>query len=249
MNIIRKLKFFAVLINVILIMCGCWFIVNVFFDTSKQHKSGELRQTELLEKNLMDSLTACQNDLFMVQNDRERLKLMPDVRKDVIRLMIVMRDMEKDIGIKQDFSSDCVLFFTLASKIPIIQEFILPYKQQMFKDNCRVANNSQIIGLIEPMQIRFLQKKDLDFDAKSKWYKRIMMSIKYQLGKLFIKSKIQKSDLEIAIENKQYQVALDMLNIIDVRSDADIGLLYDELTTLNSMQRMINGVYEIIRNN
>ena len=123
MNIIRKLKFFAVLINVILIMCGCWFIVNVFFDTSKQHKSGELRQTELLEKNLMDSLTACQNDLFMVQNDRERLKLMPDVRKDVIRLMIVMRDMEKDIGIKQDFSSDCVLFFTLASKIPIIQEF------------------------------------------------------------------------------------------------------------------------------
>ena len=196
---------------------------------------------------LISDLTNCKSELFITKNELEQQKMMPDARKDVINLILLLRDVEKKIGNTNDFSSDCIAIFSLASRIPIVQEYVLQYKEQMFKTNCNFANNKQIIEMILPFQIKELESKKMK--KEKKWHKNILNNVKYKISKLFVKSKIQKSDLEIAVENYNYNEAIGILRTNNFDKNAEFNELYSAISVLNNIQQMIDGIYNILRTN
>ena len=246
---LKKLKFIVLLFNLALVFCGFLFIGKFFKMPKKVIQKNSVSTQIDSEKQLIDELASCKSDLFVAKNELERLKFVPDSRKDVIKLMLSMRDIEQKIGKKTDFSADCVTFFSLASRIPTIQEYVLRYKQQMFKNNCNFANNEQIIQMIVPFQVKALDVQQKDEKHQEKWYNRLLDGLKYQVSKLFIKSKIQKSDLEIAIEKFKYSDALTILTETNFEKNDEFNMLYDAISSLKNIQQMINGIYDILRTN
>ena len=67
-------------------------------------------------------LEKCQRELFLVRNENAKLQIMPDARKDVISLLLIMRKIEGQIGQKRDFSDECVRLFSNASRVPAQQK-------------------------------------------------------------------------------------------------------------------------------
>ena len=246
MRFFNRFKFIILIFNFILVFCGFLFIGNYFNKQPKAVKKEDIYIKSIGEKALIDELSNCKSDLFVVKNKLEQAKFIPDSRQDTIKLLLVMRNFEQNIGKKIDFSSDCVNFFSLASRIPIIQEYVLKYKEQMFKNNCNFVNNEGIIQMILPFQI-----KNINFDEqneeKNNWYKRILYGIKIQASKLFIKSKIQKSDLEVAVENFNYDEALNILIKNDFKKNNEYNELYDAISALKNIKQMLNGIYDILK--
>ena len=250
MKLTRKIKAIILIFNIVLIIFGLLFVKSLFKNSQKKHINDEVCKEQVTtEKVLIDELTTCKSELFTVKNELERQKIMPDMRKDAINLLLALHDFEKKIGNKTDFSSNCISIFAYASRIPIVQEFVLKYKEQMFKTNCNFANNEQIIKMILPFQIKALEVEANNEKKGKKWYKRFIGSVKYRISKLFVKSKIQKSDIEIAIENYNYNEAIALLISSNFEKNNEFNKLYDAISVLNNSQQMVNGIYDILRIN
>ena len=250
MKLIKKIKTVLLIFCLILIVFGVFFIKNLIFKKYPQEKQKTAtikKEQNTTDTMLISDLTNCKSELFITKNELEQQKMIPDARKDVINLILLLRDVEKKIGNTTDFSSDCIAIFSLASRIPIVQEYVLQYKEQMFKTNCNFANNKQIIEMILPFQIKELESKKIK--KEEKWHKNILNSVKYKISKLFVKSKIQKSDLEIAVENYNYNEAISILRTNNFDKNAEFNELYSAISVLNKIQQMIDGIYNILRTN
>lgn len=245
MKFFKRFKFIVLTFNLILVFCGFLFI-GKFLKKEKTYKKENIIVNSIENKELIDELSKCKSDLFVIKNELEQLKFVPDSRRDIIKLLLVMRDIEQNIGKKVDFSANCVDFFSLTSRIPVIQEYVLKYKDQMFKNNCNFANNKMIIKMISSFQIEFIKNQQND-EKKSTWYKQLLSDIKYQISKLFIKSRIKKSDIEIAVEEYDYDNALSILMENDFKKTDEYNELYSAISSLKNIKQMINGIYDILR--
>ena len=269
MKVTTKIKTIILLLNLFFVVCGMLFVgsffnkkTNVSCKLNKKVDNTEIENRNLDVKNsILNELTECQNNLFKYQNEAERLKLLPDVRKDVINLLLSLHTMEKKIGQENNLSSDCIKIFALSARIPSLQEYTNKYRQQMFANNCIFLTNLDIIKLIVPFQIQFLENQKetekQEQNSNKKWYQRWFDDIRYSIAKLFVKSQIKKSDLEIAIESSNYKQAKKILedikniqtqNKIDKQTEKDAYLLkiYNAVTNLNDLKQMINNIYLIL---
>lgn len=217
---------------------------------SPSANKNENTNTSISKENniLIDDLSKCKNDLFLAQNELEKMKFLPDARKNIIELMFLMKKMENDIGKISNFSNYCVEFFALSSRIPVVQEYVLKYKDKMFSNNCRFVNNKQIIQMILPFQIQFLDQRNQEHENE-KWYQRAFNTLRHNVLKIFVKSQITKSDIEIAVENVNYDEALKILNNKHIDKNDEFNKIYDAISTLRNMQLMLEGVYGILRIN
>lgn len=234
---------------------------NISCKLNKKANDAEIEKSNLDVKNtILNELTECQNNLFKYQNEAERLKLLPDVRKDVINLLLSLHTIEKKIGQENNLSSDCIKIFALSARIPSLQEYTNKYRQQMFANNCIFLTNLDIIKLIVPFQIQFLEnQKETEKQEQNnnkKWYQRWFNDIKYSIAKLFVKSQIKKSELEIAIENSNYKQAKKILENIE-STDAKTKIneqmkediyssIHNAITSLSDLKQMIDDIYLIL---
>ena len=235
-----------------MVVCGCLFIINKFNSKNECITEEKLEEENQNQNSLVEDLTTCQNDLFKKTNDLEQLKVLPDTRKDIIKLLLISHEFEKKIGFKNDFSNECIKFFTIASRISSVQEYVLKYKNQLFENNCNFSTNNDIIKMIIPFQIKFLDIEKENEKNKNKDEKiipKILNEIKYKISKLFVKSNIQKSELEISIENSKYDEALQILRDGKFEITEEFNKLYNSISTLKNTTEMIEGVYNIVKNN
>ena len=205
--------------------------VNV--DTSKF--SGAIRE---LEK--------CQRELFIVRNENAKLNIMPDARKDVISLLLIMRKIEGQIGQKRDFSDECVRLFSNASRVPATQEFALKYRDPMFDKICQVPTEEDVLIVLHQFEKKLV---DLQHDAKMKdapWYKQAWELVKYNTSRIFSKTVTSRSELEKNILNHRYDLALQRLETHSATELSEYIKLHSVLDELNSFRQMIDGLYEII---
>lgn len=248
-NVLLKIKFIVVLINLALVFCGLCFLGGFFKKTPIECRTAETITKEQEEqKGLVEDFAKCQSDLFFAKNRIEKLKAEPDVRKDVIELLLLMRDIEKNVGIKKNFSNHCVKMFALASRIPSIQQHIAKYKGAMFAINCMYANNDDLIKMVVPFQVKFLeqQREQENVQAEEKLYKRVFSGIKFYVSKLFVKSNIKKSELEIDIENGDYDGAVEFLKNGNFEKNDEFNLLYGAVVDLKNLKQLINELFGII---
>ena len=133
------------------------------------------------------------------------------------------------------------------------------YRQQMFANNCIFTTNEELIKLILPVQIQFLEsQKEVENQAQNheQWYRRWLHEIKYLISKLFVQSQIKKSELEIAIESSNYKQAKKILDNIKntkaaTENDGNIkedvySTIYNTVVNLNDLKQMINDIYLIL---
>jgi len=249
-KVFYKIKFIIFVILLLLSLCGVLFLGEFFYKDKKEcitpSTLGEQKQEN---QSILDNLTSCQTELFKTQNALEQAKILPDTRKDVINLLLLMRDMEQNIGKKTSFSNDCVQFFALASRVPIVQEYVLKYKQQMFEVNCQFSTNKEIINMLLPLQVNLLKEEREQKNKTEKIHIRVWNGIKYYASKLFVESKLQQSELEIFIEKKKYSEALKVLQSYKLEKNNDFNILYSAINKLNNFTNMVAGIYDIIQNN
>ena len=250
MKIINKIKFIILVILLLLSLCGVFFLGEFFY---KDHKECITQATFEAQKQenqtVLDELTSCQADLFTTKNELERAKILPDTRKDIINLLLIMRDMEKNIGKKNNFSNDCVRFFALASRIPIVQEYVLKYKTQLFENNCQFYSNKELVAMLLPFRVNLLKEEREQRNQTEKIYIRVWNGIKYHISKLFIESKIQKSEIETLVDDNKYHEALTILMSYNITKNDDFNTLYSAIHTLQNLKAMIDGTYEILVSN
>ena len=252
-KLIKKIKIVLLIFCLILIVFGVFFIKSLILNKYPQEKQKIAtikKEQNTTDTILIGDLANCKSELFITKNELERQKIMPDARKDIINLLLTLRDLEKKLGNQSDFSANCISLFSLASRIPIVQEYVLQYKEQMFKTNCNFATNKQIIEMILPFQIKTLEAETMiKKQREKKWYKRFINDVKNKVSQLFVKSKIQKSDLEIAVENYNYNEAIGILRTNNFDKNAEFNELYNAISVLNNIQQMIDGIYDILRTN
>ena len=248
------------IVNFFLVLCGIFFLCGYFKKTPIECKKvEEIQQKEISKNNTLKELSDCQSNLFKAKNEVEVLKVIPDARKDIIDLLLKMREVEKKIGLKNDFGNDCVKMFAMSSRIPKVQEFALKYKEQMFKNNCNFKTNDEIIKLIIPFQVKFLKQQFIkENDANNKndsgFFKNAWINIKYNISKLFVSSNIKRSEIEILINNNEYAKALRLLDnkIVEdktLQDNEEYNNLYNAIRDLHSLKQMINGIYDIVKTN
>ena len=113
MKILTKIKIFFYLVIGLFCFFGVLFIKNFFYNEVKEVKC-EKKEENLVEKSkTLRDLENCQSELFLVKNANEKLKIVPDRRKDVVKILLLMRDIDRKIGIEKDFSNDCVNLFSV----------------------------------------------------------------------------------------------------------------------------------------
>ena len=191
-------------------------------------------------------LEKCQRELFLVRNENAKLQIMPDARKDVISLLLIMRKIEKQIGQKRDFSDECVRLFSNASRVPATQEFALKYKEPMFEKICQVPTEEELLITLHQFERKLV---DLQHDEKMKdatWYKKTWEVIKYNTSKIFKNTVAPRSELEKYVLNHKYDIALNQLETHAATELAEYNKLHAELNELHSFRQMIDGLYEII---
>lgn len=269
-KITTKVKAIIFLLDLFLVVCGMLFLgsffnkkTNIKCELNKPDKIENNKDGDDVKKNIINELTECQNELFKYQNEAERLKLMPDVRKDVVNLLLSLHSMEQKIGQEANLSSDCIKLFSLSARIPVLQEYTNKYRSQMFSNNCIFLTNEDILKLIVPFQLQFLEKQQemeqQEQNGSKKWHQKLISSVKYNISKLFVKSQIKKSELEIAIENSKYKQAKQILediklNNIETKEQQEqnkniYSTIYNAVNDLNDLHQMIDNIYLILRNN
>ena len=208
-------------------------------------KQEEKAETSKFSGTIRD-LEKCQRELFLVRNENAKLQIMPDARKDVISLLLIMRKIEGQIGQKRDFSDECVRLFSNASRVPATQEFALKYKEPMFEKICQVPTEEELLITLHQFERKLA---DLQHDEKMKdaaWYKKTWEVIKYNTSKIFKSTVAPRSELEKYILNHKYDIALNQLETHAATELAEYNKLHSELNELHSFRQMIDGLYEII---
>ncbi len=246
-----KGKFIAFLVVLISIICIVFFAVT--YTSGKQSSevdNADRKQAEVRNISFMEDLTTCRNDLFVAKNKIKQLEVAPDVRKDIVSLLVLVREFEKDIGVKEDLSDYCVKMFTISARIPIVQEYMSLFKKKMFENECRFQINKTMLDMAKTIRE---DKIEMDYNNKTKkdvsFLKRKYYRIKSRIAMLFMNDEDKKSDIEIAIENRNYELALEMMNSDKLYENKEkYGRLYDSIRELRDMKQMVDGIYEIVAN-
>ena len=198
-----------------------------------------------------------QSDLFFVKNDNEKLRVIPDARKDVISLLLTIRNIEEKLGKQKDLSNECVKLFATAYRVPDIQEIVVKYKETLFNTKCQIATEDEIVALIVPFEISVLDKK---YEDKSKTeengFMKFVNKVLHKTSKATKEMNItHNSPLENLVVKKQYENALKMIegqykenyNIKDSEADVAVKpeykILHDALESLYIMNKMISELY------
>ena len=211
-------------------------------------KSGNGKNIEEIKSNIntaMRDLEKCQGELLNTRRESEKFKAMPDARKSIISLLLLLRRVEKELGNKRDFSNECVSIFALSARIPEVQEYTLRYKDKMFDHICQVSTNDELIALIKPFQLKLLDTQYEEKSKNQKFLKSLWIGTKYQASKLFAKT-LEKTDIEINIEKGDYNTALKLLDGVKITTSQEYLTLYDNLENIRNLRYMIDGIYEIL---
>ena len=264
MKIASKIKSVFIFLVFILCICGVLFIRDAVFPVRKQVanvvKPFESKKQDL--SGTMRELEKCQSELFFAKNDNEKLRVMPDARKDIISLLLNLRSIEKKIGKQKDLSNECVKLFATAYRVPDVQEIVAKYKETLFNTRCQIATEEEVILLIVPFEISVLDKK---YEDKSKQaengFMKLVNKILHKTSKVTKEMNItHNSILENLVIKKQYENALNMIegqykenyNIKDGGTNVvvkpEYKILHDALESLYIMSKMISDVYMAIKN-
>lgn len=245
-----KLVFFLALVGAG--VYGYFKIKPIILKYLPGHNREEVAQQEEIKvdtskfSGAIRDLEKCQRELFLVRNENAKLQIMPDARKDVISLLLIMRKIEGQIGQKRDFSDECVRLFSNASMVPATQEFALKYKEPMFDKICQVPTEEEVLITLHQFEKKLI---DLQHDEKMKdatWYKKAWELVKYNTSKIFKNAVAQRSELEKYILNHNYEIALRQLETNAATDLAEYNKLHSEINELYSFRQMIDGLYEII---
>ena len=262
MKIVSKIKSVFIFLIFILCICGVLFVRDGLF-TSKKKVKNILKPIENNRQDLsgvMRELEKCQSELFFAKNDNEKLKVMPDARKDVVSLLLTIRNIEGKIGKQKDLSSECVKLFAIAYRVPDIQEIVVKYKENLFNTRCQIATEEEVLALIVPFEISVLDRK---YEDKSKQeegrFMKFVNNILHKTSKATKEMNISHNGpLENLIIKKQYENALKMIegrykdnnNIKDDDSNDAVGieyqLLHTSIESLYVINKMIDELYVAI---
>ena len=244
MRLLLQIKTFFFLIITGLCICGGLYIKG-FFVKPKQIQN-KVVPNETVSNSLRD-LEKCKTELFDVKNEAERLKIMPDARKDVVKLLLILHDIDKKLGLKTDFADECVRLFFIFFLIPVIQDYVVSYKEKMFEGICQVATQEDILALIIPFDVKVLDHQYKQSIKNEKLPSRILDGAKYNLLKIFKKTKIEKSPLEKLVIKRDYSGALNLLeNSLDgasYRETEEYNNLHKSLNSLYLLDKLINDLY------
>ena len=253
MKFFTKVKSVFFLLVAILCFFGVLFIKNSL--TSKTSIIKNSNNKQIQNTNISGSLRdleECKIQLFTLKHENEKIKLLPDTRKDIISLLFIMHDIEQQLGKKNDFSDECVRLFATASRINTVQEYILQYKDKMFSTICQVATEREILLLIKPFEMKILQYKyeieNSKIDEQNK-IKKIWNYIKYNTLKLFKKANIEKSILSDMILNKKYKETLDFIDKVSKdknMKESEYHELYSSLENIYLLDKIINDLYKML---
>ena len=227
---------------------GVLFVRDWFYKEAKDVKC-EKKEENILEKSkTLRDLEQCQSELFLVRNANEKLKIVPDSRKDIVKILLLMGEIDKKIGLEKDFSNDCVNLFSIGQRIPDVQEFVIKYKEKMFENICQVATNEEVVSLIIPFQVKIVDKQYEEKNKDNGFIKQILAGTKYHISRLFVKSRLEQSEIEKKVLNRQYGEALILLESMNLEKNDEYNKLYNALSSLNNLQSMIENIYKIINN-
>ena len=254
MRFFTKVKSIFFLLIATLCFFGVLFIKNSLTNKTNiitNNSNNKQIQNTNISGSLRD-LEECKTKLFTLKHENEKLKLLPDTRKDIISLLFIMHDIERQLGKKNDFSDECVRLFATASRINTIQEYIFKYKDKMFRTICQVATEREILLLIKPFEMKILQYKyeieNSKIDKQNKITK-IWNTIKYNTLKLFKKTNIEKSMMSDMILNKQYKEALDFIDKVSKdknMKESEYNELYSSLENIYLLDKIINDLYKML---
>ena len=245
-----KLVFFLALIGAG--TYGYFKIKPIILKYLPGHKQAEVAKQEEVKvdtskfSGTIRDLEKCQRELFLIRNENAKLQIMPDARKNVISLLLIMRKIEGQIGQKRDFSDECVRLFSNASRVPATQEFALKYKEPMFDKICQVPTEEDVLVTLHQFERKLV---DIQHDEKMKdaeWYKKTWEVVKYNTSKIFKNTVAPRSELEKYVLNHNYEIALRQLEIHAATELAEYNKLHSALDELHSLRQMIDGLYEII---
>ncbi len=254
MSFFTKVKSIFFLFIFALCFCGVLFIKNVFAPKKENIKTIDTKSVQNVNiTGTLRDLEKCNTELFNLKATAERLKNLPDIRKDIISLLLILHHIEEKLGKERDFSDDCVRLFAVASRVNVIQEYTMKYKENMFKTMCQFATQEDILNMVVPFEIKLLEY-NYNNDKKSNNNKMnsIFQTIKFNFKKLFKKSKIEKSPLEQLILNNQYNDALTFIeNKIksEEQQTEEYTKLHISLNGLYLFDKMINDIYKILEEN
>ena len=260
MKFTSKVKSVFIFLVFSLCVCGILFIHDIVVPIKKNVVSTMTTNQDISEA--MIELEKCQSALFLIKNDNEKLKIMPDVRKDIISLLLTMQNIENKLGKQKDLSNSCVKLFSIAYRIPEIHKIADQYKESIFASKCQIATEDELISLVRPFEIDVLDKK---YENQSKQKKHIIMKIidnvlhktskatkqmnianNSTLTNLIIKKQYENA-LKLVEEQHQdnYQINKEHIDVYDAM-ESEYQALHNSLKSIITLNKMINDLYSAI---
>ena len=118
----------------------------------------------------------------------------------------------------------------------------------MFDKFCQVANNDEIVSLIMPFQVKIIDKQYRDKNKDNNFIKQVFEGTKYHISRLFVKSKLEQSEIEKKVLNRQYNEALNLLEAMKMEKNEEYEKLYNAINSVYKLQYLIENIYKIINN-
>lgn len=253
MKFFTKVKSIFFLIIFALCFCGVLFIKNFFIQKKENIKTIDTKDIQNVNiTGTLRDLEKCNTELFELKIKSEQLKNLPDIRKDIISLLLILHRIDEKLGKERDFSDDCVRLFAVASRVNVIQEYAIKYKENMFKDMCQFSTQEDILNMVVPFEMKLLEysyNNEKKSDINNNKVSNIFKVIKYNFKKLFKKTKIEKSPIEKLILKKQYNDALVLIeNMItsEEQQTQEYIKLHNSLEGLYFFNKMIKDIYKIL---
>ena len=261
MKLFSKIKLFCRIFCLVIICASCFTLYKNYF-TKKEPKLSKNEEKIVIQKqeqnnfeNTLIEFEKCKNDLFLSKNLIEELKQKPEQNTNIILLLINLLQFKEKLGNDNDLSNECVELFSIATRIPKINEVALKYKGELFKQNCNFKTKDQLISSLKDINEIFLTEKNnniIEKNEKQKLYKRIIISIKH-----YFKAN-QEEDAILNNKNKKlYEIEKDLLNnkyydvlqkIEHIKNDSIIYTnFYKDVENIILANKMIDDIFKEIK--
>ncbi|MEN9782281.1 MAG: hypothetical protein RL208_431 [Pseudomonadota bacterium] len=184
-----------------------------------------------------------EREVIRLKEELLTAKSIPDTRKDIVDMLISIRDIERNIGKNISFSDNLIQIFYTTAKMPSVNQEIVDY-QNKFRDNLyNFATNDLIMRDLEILNNEIIAF-NYDNDIKDKNFaQKAFVKMKY---KMLQKNKnINTDEFEKTLLDHNYKKLVNILEQLDsqIKKLNSYNNLYTKIDSLLDLQIMIDKIY------
>jgi len=185
-----------------------------------------------------------EKEVIRLKEELLTAKSIPDTRKDIVDMLISIRDIERNIGKNISFADNLIQVFYTTSKMPSVNQEIINY-QNKFRDNLyNFATNDLIMRDLEILNNEIIAF-NYENDMKDKNFaQKAFVKMKYKMLQKK-KNTINKDDFEKLLFDHNYSKLINSLEQLDsnIKTFNSYKNLYKNIDSLLDLQTMIDKIY------